>query len=71
MSAPRFFAQPLRYLRWASHEKPAIFYAFIVGAVGPVSLLTAPTIKRLLGDDHQIERIPLTYPSMSPDGHQC
>jgi hypothetical protein len=29
----RFWGQPIRYLRWASHEKPAIFWSVILGIV--------------------------------------
>jgi len=62
MSSPRFFSQPLRYLRWASYEKPAIFYAFIVGSLGPVIMVVVPPMRRRLGDGPR-EPIPLTYPS--------
>ena len=64
MASPRFFQQPLRYLRWASHEKPAIFYSFIVGSLGPAMFVVGPTIRRWLGDDYERERVPMTYPSM-------
>jgi hypothetical protein len=63
MSAtPRFFSQPIRYLRWAAIEKPAIFYSIIIGSMGPVSLVVVPPIRRALGDNERPE-IPLTYPS--------
>ncbi|KAH7311041.1 hypothetical protein BKA65DRAFT_163232 [Rhexocercosporidium sp. MPI-PUGE-AT-0058] len=62
MSAlPRFFSQPLRYLRWAAIEKPAIFYSIVIGSMGPVVVLTVPPIRRMLGDGKRPE-IPLTYP---------
>ncbi|KAH6718428.1 hypothetical protein DL95DRAFT_341690 [Leptodontidium sp. 2 PMI_412] len=62
MSAlPRFFSQPLRYLRWAAIEKPAIFYSIVIGSMGPVTVLTVPPIRRMLGDEKRPE-IPLTYP---------
>ncbi|RWQ93987.1 putative NADH-ubiquinone oxidoreductase 9.5 kDa subunit [Paecilomyces variotii] len=61
MSAPHFWSTPLRYLRWASYEKPAIFYSIIVGSMGPVALVTLPPIRRFFGDVDP-EPIPLTYP---------
>lgn len=62
MATPQFWSTPLRYLRWASHEKPAIFYSIIIGSMGPVSLVALPPIRRALGDVDP-EPIPLTYPS--------
>ncbi|KAI9804411.1 MAG: hypothetical protein M1825_001310 [Sarcosagium campestre] len=60
-TAPHFFAQPLRYMRWASHEKPAIFYSIIVGAIGPPLMFIVPSIRARFGDPAR-PRIPLTYP---------
>lgn len=62
MSAPQFWSTPLRYLRWASHEKPAIFYSLLIGSMGPVALVTLPPLRRALGDVDP-EPIPMTYPS--------
>lgn len=71
MSSPQFWQTPLRYLRWASHEKPAIFYSIIVGSMGPVALVTLPPIRRFLGDVDP-EPIPMTYPSKKlPRLSQC
>ena len=64
MATPRFFQQPFRYMRWASHVKPAIFYSIIIGSVGPVLVVVVPPIRRRFGDV-QREAIPLTYPSES------
>lgn len=64
MSYPRFWSTPFRYLRWASHEKPAIFYSIAVGCLGPVLLVVVPPVRRRLGDGPR-DRIPLTYPSES------
>ncbi|KAL2062075.1 hypothetical protein VTL71DRAFT_6341 [Oculimacula yallundae] len=62
MSAlPRFFSQPIRYMRWAAIEKPAIFFSIIIGGLGPVTVFTVPPIRRMLGDEQRPE-IPLTYP---------
>ncbi|KIN08037.1 hypothetical protein OIDMADRAFT_37335 [Oidiodendron maius Zn] len=58
---PRFFSQPLRYIRWASIEKPAIFWSIVIGSIGPVMVVTVPGIRNRLGDPKRPE-IPLTYP---------
>jgi hypothetical protein len=52
----------LRYLRWASIEKPAIFWSIVVGSVGPVLVVAVPPIRNRLGDPRRPD-IPLTYPS--------
>ncbi len=56
-----FWSSPIRYLRWASHEKPAIFYSIVIGSLGPVSLFAIPPMRRAVGDEDP-SRIPLTYP---------
>ncbi|KAJ5507384.1 hypothetical protein N7527_009527 [Penicillium freii] len=61
MSTPQFWSTPLRYIRWAAHEKPAILAAIAIGFMGPVSLATIPPIRHALGDVDP-EPIPLTYP---------
>lgn len=59
-----FWNTPVRYLRWASHEKPAIFYSIILGSLGPVAMVTIPPIRSYFGDSDP-PPIPLTYPSKS------
>ncbi|KAF2019775.1 hypothetical protein BU24DRAFT_419400 [Aaosphaeria arxii CBS 175.79] len=61
-ASPLFWNGPLRYLKWASVNKPAYFYSIIVGCIGPVMVVTVPPIRRYLGEE-QIAKIPLTYPS--------
>ncbi|PYH48737.1 NADH:ubiquinone oxidoreductase subunit NDUFA3 [Aspergillus saccharolyticus JOP 1030-1] len=61
MSTPQFWSTPIRYCRWAAHEKPAIFYSLIVGAMGPVALVTLPPIRRYFGS-YNLPPVPLTYP---------
>ncbi|EER41305.1 NADH-ubiquinone oxidoreductase [Histoplasma capsulatum var. duboisii H88] len=61
MSAPQFWSTPFRYMRWAAHEKPAIFFSVIIGSLGPVALVALPPIRRYLGDVDP-PPIPLTYP---------
>lgn len=62
MSSPRFFSQPFRYIRWASHENPAIFWSIVIGSIGPPMMVIVPPIRRYFGDGPR-EPIPLTYPS--------
>ena len=62
MSSPRFFTQPIHYLRWASYEKPAIFYSIVIGSIGPFLVIGVPPLRRRFGDGPR-EAIPLTYPS--------
>ena len=64
MSVPKFWSQPLRYMRWASSEKPAIFYSVMMGCMGPVALVTLPPIRRYFGDVDPAP-IPTSYPSTS------
>ncbi|KAF3479712.1 NADH-ubiquinone oxidoreductase subunit [Arthroderma uncinatum] len=61
MSKPFFFSQPFRYMRWASYEKPAIFYSLVIGSLGPVALFTLPPIRRYFGDVDPAE-VPFSYP---------
>ncbi|AEO54774.1 hypothetical protein MYCTH_2313956 [Thermothelomyces thermophilus ATCC 42464] len=60
-AAPRFWAGPLRYWRWAARERPAFFWSVVIGALGPVTLAVVPPIRRALGDEDAAP-IPLTYP---------
>ncbi|KAJ5223618.1 NADH-ubiquinone oxidoreductase 9.5 kDa subunit [Penicillium chermesinum] len=61
MSTPHFWSTPLRYLRWASHEKPAILFSLIIGTTGPIALVSLPAIRRAFGDVDP-NPIPLSYP---------
>ncbi|KAK3935611.1 hypothetical protein QBC46DRAFT_397129 [Diplogelasinospora grovesii] len=58
---PRFWAGPIRYCRWAARERPAYFWSVVIGAMGPVMLVTVPPIRKALGDD-DAPQIPMTYP---------
>lgn len=64
MSRPYFFSQPFRYMRWAAHERPAIFFSIVLGCLGPVSLVSIPPVRRYFGDVNP-EKVPMTYPSTS------
>lgn len=60
---PRFWAGPLRYMRWSAREKPAYFYSVLLGATGPLMLATVPPIQERLGYKRAVP-IPMTYPGM-------
>ncbi|KAI5925830.1 hypothetical protein F4810DRAFT_658480 [Camillea tinctor] len=59
--APLFFANPLRYWRWAARERPAYFYSILIGSMGPVVLFTVPPTLKALGYERAAP-IPMTYP---------
>jgi len=61
---PRFWAGPLRYCRWAARERPAYFWSVFIGALGPVTLVVVPPIRKALGDE-DAPTIPMTYPGTS------
>jgi len=56
-----FWGSPVRYLRWASHEKPAIFWSCVLGGSAPLTFVVIPPLRRYVGDEDP-PRIPLTYP---------
>ncbi|KAI1328677.1 hypothetical protein F5Y16DRAFT_398132 [Xylariaceae sp. FL0255] len=58
---PRFWAGPLTYWRWAIREKPAYFWSIVIGAAGPITVLTVPPIRKRLGYENS-PPIPMTYP---------
>ncbi|KAI0509186.1 hypothetical protein F5B22DRAFT_649235 [Xylaria bambusicola] len=58
---PRFWAGPLRYLRWSSREHPAFFFSVLIGGSGPVILFTVPPLMKKLGYVRAAP-IPMTYP---------
>ena len=58
---PRFWAGPLRYCRWASRERPALFWSCVVGGLGPVILISGRPILTRLGYEYATP-IPMTYP---------
>jgi hypothetical protein len=61
-TAPLFFKQPFRYMKWASIHKPAYFYSIIVGCMGPATIAIVPPIRSYLGDEKRT-KVPQTYPS--------
>lgn len=65
MSKPNFWSTPLRYFRWASHERPAYFWSILIGSMGPVTMVGIPPVRKYFGDVDP-EPIPLSYPSKLP-----
>jgi hypothetical protein len=61
---PKFWSQPIRYMRWAAHEKPALFFSTVLGCVGPISLLFWRPMKEKYFGWQPRPLIPTTYPSM-------
>ncbi|KAF2276506.1 putative NADH-ubiquinone oxidoreductase 9.5 kDa subunit [Westerdykella ornata] len=59
---PEFWKTPIHYLRWASINRPAYFWASCIGALGPAMFFIAPPIRRFFGDDNPRPKIPRTYP---------
>ncbi|KAK5458248.1 n19m, NADH-ubiquinone oxidoreductase 9.5 kDa subunit [Exophiala xenobiotica] len=57
----RFWGTPIRYLQWAMHEKPAIFWSCVLGGMGPMCFVVVPPLRRWAGDEDPAQ-IPLTYP---------
>lgn len=63
--APLFWQTPIRYWRWSSRERPALFWSCVIGALGPVTLAVVPPIRHAFGD-YDAKPIPTTYPSTPP-----
>lgn len=59
---PLFWSQPIRYMRYAAHTSPAIFYSIVIGGLGPVLLVTVPPIRKALGYEDD-PMVPRSYPS--------
>ncbi|KAL2212837.1 NADH-ubiquinone oxidoreductase 9.5 kDa subunit [Sarocladium strictum] len=60
-AAPHFWVTPLKYFKWASRERPALFWSCVIGFAGPAMLPTVPPIRRYFGDVDPAP-IPVTYP---------
>ena len=60
---PQFWSQPIRYMRWAAVERPALFFSIAIASLGPFLVFTVPPIREKLGDGRR-PVIPLTYPGM-------
>ncbi|EDP44726.1 hypothetical protein MGL_1208 [Malassezia globosa CBS 7966] len=57
----RPFVNTLKYLQWASHARPVVFYSLLLGALGPVSVVVVPKYRAQFGWK-PAERIPVSYP---------
>ncbi|KAI5796253.1 hypothetical protein DFH27DRAFT_110290 [Peziza echinospora] len=58
---PLFFDNPYRYLRFASHQYPALYWSVVIGGVSPIILLVVPWARKRLGYENS-PRVPMTYP---------
>lgn len=63
MATPYFWTQPFRYLRYASHTSPALFWSLVLGTAGPVIFVGSIPVKRVLGIENRA-KVPATYPGM-------
>lgn len=59
--APHFWSTPVRYLRWASRERPNYFWPIAVGCTTPLMFVVGPPLRKLFGDENP-PAIPMTYP---------
>jgi len=59
-----FYDAPLKYLRWASRERPALFWSVALGCMGPIMMVVVPPIRHRLGDGPR-QVVPHSYPSKS------
>ncbi|RPB05060.1 hypothetical protein L873DRAFT_1663621 [Choiromyces venosus 120613-1] len=60
MSTPYFWAQPFRYMRYAAHQHPALFWSVVIGAQGPLIFLGGVVARKKFGWERPT--IPLSYP---------
>ncbi|KAI0415684.1 hypothetical protein F5X98DRAFT_376441 [Xylaria grammica] len=58
---PRFWATPLRYMRWSMREKPALFYSVAAASTFPITLFGVPPVLKKMGYE-RAPPIPMTYP---------
>lgn len=63
MSTPYFWNQPFRYMRYASHANPALFWSVMLGFAGPAAFLASFPVKRVFGVSEK-PTVPSTYPGM-------
>ncbi|GAA6047291.1 hypothetical protein JCM3770_001870 [Rhodotorula araucariae] len=50
------------FLQRTAHEQPAIFFSIVLGAIGPVIVLTIPEARKKFFGWKPVERPPTTYP---------
>ena len=60
-AAPHFWSMPFKYCRWAARERPALFWAVIIGGIGPVMIYPVRSLRYRLGDVDP-PRVPTSYP---------
>jgi hypothetical protein len=45
MAPVSFWGGPITYFQWAARHKPAIFWSFVVGSMGPVAVVRLPRVQ--------------------------
>ncbi|KAH8105407.1 hypothetical protein BXZ70DRAFT_524200 [Cristinia sonorae] len=55
------FRTTYRYLQRQAHESPVIFYSCVLGAIGPLLVITVPPVRKSMGWK-PADRVPTTYP---------
>ncbi|RMD39435.1 hypothetical protein DV735_g5691, partial [Chaetothyriales sp. CBS 134920] len=56
-----FWSAPVRYIRWAFYQKPAIAYAVAIGSIAPTIPFWVPPLRRAVGDN-TVPHVPHSYP---------
>merc|ERR1711939_1239415 len=56
------FRNSFRYMQRQAHEQPVIFFSIILGAMGPLSVLIVPPIRKNYFGYVSPARPPTTYP---------
>jgi len=65
LAIPRLLTNPFGYIRYHSHQNPALLYSVLLGSVlSPVFLFIVPVVRKKAGYKNA-PHIPLTYPSKS------
>ncbi|VDC00854.1 unnamed protein product [Peniophora sp. CBMAI 1063] len=60
-SAGTPISRTLRYMRWAAHEKPALFFAVAIASTAPVFMVVGNALKSS-GKYVAPEPVPRSYP---------
>ncbi|KZV64551.1 hypothetical protein PENSPDRAFT_588216 [Peniophora sp. CONT] len=55
------FSRTLRYMQWAAHEKPALFFAVAIASTAPVIMVVGNVLKSS-GKYVAPEPVPRSYP---------
>ncbi|GAA5915931.1 hypothetical protein JCM8208_003668 [Rhodotorula glutinis] len=56
------FRRGAAFIQRSAHESPPVFWAIVLGALGPAMVLTVPEARKRFFGYKQAERAPTTYP---------